>query len=95
MKWEEIEMRKALTEGGCVPATIHYHNDKQVWLKPIDESASAGEDAVEFAEWIDEEGYKSKYSKPKAYTWTRFPENKEFTTQQLYKLFRESKNQDK
>lgn len=45
MKWIEVTIKEAMKAPAHVRATIHYHEDKDVWLIP-DESKAGEEEAV-------------------------------------------------
>ena len=47
MKFETIEIEDMGKEAVVLPATLHYHEDKEVFLKIIDESPDSKEEDID------------------------------------------------
>src|ERR1043165_7367661 len=45
MNYKQITLEETATAKGFVPATLHYHEDRQVYLIPVDESTPPVTDA--------------------------------------------------
>jgi len=54
-------------------------------------SEYANQEAVSFAEWISMEGYVPFSQPPQPHLWTKGFDNKRLTTEQLYTLYKQSK----